>query len=61
MHIHEDHSGSISRQVALTKAADERYWLAAADASFPGIGHVRNNEGIFAWHPVIYRIDGKAE
>jgi glyoxylase-like metal-dependent hydrolase (beta-lactamase superfamily II) len=50
-----------SRRAALLAAAQERYWLAAAHASFPGIGHVRKNGEQYSWHPINYSIDGTSQ
>jgi glyoxylase-like metal-dependent hydrolase (beta-lactamase superfamily II) len=47
-----------SREQALSRAAEEGYWLASAHASFPGVGHVRNHHGGYSWHPINYSIDG---
>jgi glyoxylase-like metal-dependent hydrolase (beta-lactamase superfamily II) len=50
-----------SRQEALLKAAHERYWLAAAHASFPGVGHVRKMGEQYSWYPINYSLDGTGQ
>lgn len=37
-------------------ASDEGYWIAAAHLSFPGIGHVRAEQGGFVWLPANYSV-----
>lgn len=45
------------RQQALTAAARQGYWVAAAHISFPGIGHVRTNGTGYDWVPVNYSLN----
>jgi glyoxylase-like metal-dependent hydrolase (beta-lactamase superfamily II) len=50
-----------TRKTTLAQAAKERYWLAAAHASFPGIGHVADSGDGYSWFPVQYSNDGKGQ
>ncbi len=42
----------VQRKRAFQLAADKDYWVAGAHLSFPGIGHVRAEQGHYRWIPV---------
>jgi glyoxylase-like metal-dependent hydrolase (beta-lactamase superfamily II) len=44
------------REHTFRAAADEGYWIAGAHLSFPGIGHLRADQGGYDWIPVNYSI-----
>jgi glyoxylase-like metal-dependent hydrolase (beta-lactamase superfamily II) len=43
-----------SRSVAFAEAADQKYLVAGAHHTFPGIGHVRRDETNYDWVPLAY-------
>jgi len=45
---------AIERKKAFADAAKQGYWVAGAHLSFPGIGHLRANNGGYVWVPVNY-------
>jgi glyoxylase-like metal-dependent hydrolase (beta-lactamase superfamily II) len=44
-----------SRRRALATAAQDGYLIGGAHLSFPGLGHVRTEQGSYAWVPTPYR------
>lgn len=40
-----------SRRRMMAEAADNGWWVAGAHLPFPGLGHVRRQDGAFAWVP----------
>ncbi|KAF1687144.1 MBL fold metallo-hydrolase [Pseudoxanthomonas broegbernensis] len=40
-----------SRKRVLQQASGERWWVAGAHLPFPGLGHVRTEDGAYAWVP----------
>lgn len=49
-------SAAARRKTVLQAAAAGGYWVAGAHLSFPGVGHVRAEEGHYLWLPVNYTI-----
>lgn len=45
------------RKKAYAQAADGGYFVAADHISFPGIGHVRRDDGGYVWIPVNYNLE----
>lgn len=43
-----------SRKRLLQQAASQAWWVAGAHLPFPGIGHVRVEDGAYAWVPLEY-------
>jgi glyoxylase-like metal-dependent hydrolase (beta-lactamase superfamily II) len=48
--------GAAQRQRIFQLAAEGDYWVAGAHLSFPGLGHVRSEQGRFHWAPANYTI-----
>lgn len=48
--------GSAQRTRMFELAARDNYWVAGAHLSFPGLGHIRSEQGRFHWAPVNYAI-----
>jgi glyoxylase-like metal-dependent hydrolase (beta-lactamase superfamily II) len=48
--------GIVQRSRVLKLAADHGYWIAGSHLSFPGLGHVRSEQGHYVWVPVNYSI-----
>lgn len=49
------------QQDAAVAAAGQRYWVAGAHISFPGIGHVRAADKGYEWVPLNYSINGTGQ
>jgi len=52
-----DQKGGIAQRERIFRlAAEKDYWVAGAHLSFPGIGHIRSEQGRYRWAPVNYTI-----
>jgi glyoxylase-like metal-dependent hydrolase (beta-lactamase superfamily II) len=49
-------AAAVQRKKVFADAAKERYWVAAAHISFPGIGHIRASGKGYDWIPANYSV-----
>jgi hypothetical protein len=50
----DEKQAQVTREKIFSEAARQRFWIAAAHISFPGLGHVGMRGNEFVWVPAEY-------